>query len=110
MPKPEFPNSERRLKSEGRGLPVAEGEESDRNATAVEATFGLRISDFFRPSDFGLRVSGFGIRADAYETKSTTQRKPMVEQRSRPGHIKRNLAAKRQGFGPPSAYQIEPRA
>lgn len=40
--------------------------------------------------------------------KSATHRNPMVEQRSKPGHISRNFAAKRQGTGPPSAYQIEP--
>ena len=37
--------------------------------------------------------------------RSTTQRKPMVAQRSVPGQVSRNFAAKLAGCGPPSAYQ-----
>ena len=39
---------------------------------------------------------------------STTQRNPIVEQRSRPGHISSIFTARLQRIGPPAVYQPEP--
>lgn len=39
---------------------------------------------------------------------STTQRKPIVEQRSRPGQLSMNFAPKAAVFGPVSAYHRDP--
>ena len=40
--------------------------------------------------------------------RSTTQRKPIVLQRSNPGQVIRNLVAKSTGRSPPSTYQPDP--
>jgi len=58
----------------------------------------------------GGQSDGLSMPVASSSVRSTTQRKPMVLHRSRPGHIKRNFAAKSQGWAPPSAYQSEPRA
>jgi hypothetical protein len=71
---------------------------------------------FFLCSCAAYGVSCVALRRLRYRTpaspsaRSTTQRKPIVPHRSRPGDSKRNLAAKSQGRAPPSAYQSEPRA
>ena len=56
------------------------------------------------------RLPGRPRCTDASFRHPATQRKPIVPQRSSPGHISRNLAEKALGRGPPSMYQLEPLA
>ena len=58
-PKSDFPKPERRPKSEGRATLKPRGENSAPRTVSGEGCFGLRPSDFFRPSDFELRISAF---------------------------------------------------
>jgi hypothetical protein len=41
-------------------------------------------------------------------SRSAAHRKPIVLQRSKPGHVNKYFSAKSTGLGPPSAYQPEP--
>lgn len=84
------------------------------------AAWGLPLAE--RTLASALREAGFepaicgkwhlgeceGEQVLVHGSKSTTQRKPMVAQRSRPGHIIRNFSEKLAGRGPPSMYQPEP--
>ena len=109
---PELKSSMRMMSSAFSGSPVIMHATMEQHTIPVEIALSRPIADSPPPAISAEILTFFLIKEStpAQSFTSTTQRNPIVEERSKPGQTNSIFVARFEGCGPPFTYQPEPSA